>query len=131
MKKSPYTWFIWIPRILGILIACVLFLFSFDTFDGDASFWLKLGGFLIHNIPSVLLLLMIFLLWNMPFWTGIIFICLGILFTGFFRTFERFDSFMLISFPVFVSGILFVWASFKKKPLKKSTEPGAENTSAL
>ncbi|MHC1708552.1 MAG: hypothetical protein AB9842_13665 [Bacteroidales bacterium] len=126
MKNKDLTWMIWIPRILGILIACFLFLFSFDSFEGDASIWVKLGGFLIHNIPSVLLLLIIILSWHKPFWTGIVFLCLGILFTGFFRTYQRFDTFMLISFPVFISGALFIWASLKKK---RESLPGSSHDS--
>ena len=127
MKKSKFTTFIWIPRVLGIFFALLLLILSFDSFEGDKSIWLKLGGFFIHNIPSILLLLMIILLWTRPFLTGIIFICLVILFTGMFRTFERFDSFMLISFPVFIPGLLFIWASFQKKV---KLDAGSDSTSS-
>jgi hypothetical protein len=120
MKKESFTWFIWIPRILGILMGCFLFLFSFDSFEGDSSIWLKIAGFLIHNIPTALLLLMIILLWKQPFWAGLVIIFLGIMFTGYLKTYERFDTFMLISFPVLLTGILFIWASFRKKsPARK------------
>lgn len=45
-------WLIWIPRVLAILLGLLIFLFSLDSFGGEAGFWAKLGGFFVHNIPK-------------------------------------------------------------------------------
>lgn len=44
----------WTPRLLSILFCCFLALFSFDVFESGVNLT-SLGGFVIHNIPVILL----------------------------------------------------------------------------
>ena len=46
----------WAPRIAAILIIFFISLFSLDVFEMEASPLELLGGFLIHNIPSIAML---------------------------------------------------------------------------
>ncbi len=53
--------FSWILRGLLLLVALFFMLFSFDVFSMEGSFLQKLGGFLIHNVFTIIFLLILWL----------------------------------------------------------------------
>ena len=106
-------WFLWVPRGLMLLLAAFMLLMSADSFEGNASIGHKLLGFLIHNIPFLILVIIIWLTWNRPLIGGLLFIALGIAFLVFFHTYRRWDTFAVITGPPLVAGILYLIAHFK------------------
>jgi hypothetical protein len=69
-------------------------------------------GFLIHLLPSVLLLLLLIFTWKKPKIASIIFFTCFIIATLFFHTYKNKNTFMLISFPILISSILLVWVGW-------------------
>jgi hypothetical protein len=106
---------IWIPRVLAIVFIVFLMLFSVDTFSGDAPFLKKLGGFLIHSIPSLVLLLVLLIFWKKPLISGSLFILFGVAFALYFNTFRVLSTFLLTTSPFLLVGIIFVWLGLKAK----------------
>ena len=98
----------WIPRVVAILFILFVSLFALDAFSGEASVLVKLGGFLIHLVPSFVLSAILVLAWKRPAYGGAAFILAGILFTLVFNTHEQLSSFLSISVPPFVIGALFI-----------------------
>jgi hypothetical protein len=120
-----FPWYIWIPRILLILLAIFMALFSLDVFEGDASAWNKLLGLLIHNIPSFVLLLGLLFTWKRPFWGGVFFVVLAIGWMLFYifrmKSLNRLGTlmdtiltFMIFVLPMLISAALFFLAHLKK-----------------
>ena len=110
--------FIWLPRILAILFLLFLMLFSLDVFDMPGSLLEKLGGFIIHSLPSIILAVILILFWTNPLRSGIAFILYGIIFTLVFRTLQQgLEIFLFLSVPIFLIGALFLAAH------KMSTRP--------
>ena len=68
----------WTPRILAILFILFLALFSLDIFDGNYGFWGTILGLFIHNIPSLILLVILMMSWRHELVGAIIFGLLGI-----------------------------------------------------
>ena len=102
-------------------------MFSFDVFEGCQSIWNKLAGFLIHNIPSLALIAILISTWNTPLFAGAIFFIAGICITIFLHTYQRWDSFLLISFPAILAGGLYFLDYFlKKKALQNKQEERKE-----
>jgi hypothetical protein len=56
----------WAPRIAAILLIFFISLFSLDVFEMEASPLELLGGFLVHNIPSIGMLVLLILAWKRP-----------------------------------------------------------------
>jgi hypothetical protein len=84
---------------------------------GEPFTFSLLLGFFIHNIPTLLLALVIWLSWSRPREAGILFLILGVLATLFFDFIEQgLFVFMLMGFPFFLIGGLFLcdW-TFNKK----------------
>lgn len=111
---------IWIPRVLAIILIVFLSLFALDVFSGDALFIKKLGGFFVHLIPSFILLLILIISWKKPLIGGSLFILLSIAFAFFFRTYRSVPTFLGITFPVVLVGILFITFDLVAKKSRKA-----------
>lgn len=98
---------IWIPRVLAIVFIAFLLLFGLDVFSENAPFIKKLGGFFMQSIPSFILLLILFIFWKKPL-SGFLFILFSIAFTLYFRTYRSLSTFLFLTFPVVLVGILFI-----------------------
>ena len=104
----------WMPRIFVMLFAAFLAIFSFDVFGTGEPWYLQAAGFLIHNIPSLVLLGLLWFAWHNERLGGIIFLALAVLFTGFILWMNR-DAgawllliLPLICGPMFLIGVLFL-----------------------
>lgn len=106
MKNNKF--WLWFPRILTIIFTLFLSLFALDAFAGDAPLIEKIGGFLIHLIPSYLLIAILIVAWKKPKIGGFVFIILSIIFTLYFRTYTYMGSFIAVSLPVAVIGGLYI-----------------------
>lgn len=61
---------VWTPRVLLILFALFLVIFSFDVFEEGRS-GTQIGiALIVHNIPTMLLLLVVFAAWRRE-WIGL------------------------------------------------------------
>ncbi len=111
------TLLFWTPRVLTFLFAFFIMIFSFDVFDSNAPFWNKILGFLIHSIPTFVIIFIALIAWKKPFWSALLYLVIFIAFTVVFKTFRRIDIFILISFPVLLIAILYYfdyWVGRKK-----------------
>ena len=109
----------WSPRILSILFVAFISLFSLDVFQENFGFWKTLGFFLIHLIPTGILVLVIFVTWNSEWIGGLVFISAGILYM--IRVIDKNQpSWILgISGPLWLIGFLFLLNWYYKKGRKK------------
>ena len=103
MKNAFY----WTPRILMILFIFFISLFAFDAFDGNQTILNKIGAFLIHLIPSAVLVILLIISWKREWIGGIIFFLLGIFYIV--TTWGKFPlmTYVFISGPLFLVAILF------------------------
>ena len=107
MSKTTKQILYWTPRILGILFAAFLTLFSFDVFGGEESFWEQILGFLIHNIPVYLVVIVLVIAWKREWVGGIAFLLLAVLFIVLTRLRMGWESYLGISGPLVIISILF------------------------
>jgi hypothetical protein len=77
MKKSV-IFMKWLPRVLCILAILFIGMFSLDSFDPKLTIGDQLIGFLMHNIPTFMLIIFLVVAWKLELIGGIIFMILGI-----------------------------------------------------
>ncbi|HNV97222.1 MAG TPA: hypothetical protein PKL13_02795 [bacterium] len=125
MKNKINKFIYWVPRILSIFFICFLALFSFDVFEGDLNFWEILIGLLIHNLPGLILLIILIISWKKEIIGAIVFTFAGIAYItmiiiSIFRGGEFYQLFwtLPISGPVFLIGVLFLICWRKRKNMK-------------
>lgn len=74
MNKFLY----WLPRVLSVVFICFLTLFSLDVFEIDAPWYQLIGAFLIHSLPSLVLIIVTIIAWKKPKIGGWLFIAAGL-----------------------------------------------------
>jgi Na+/proline symporter len=116
-------WIYWTPRILSILFIIFLAIFSLDVFDENLGFWGTIFGLLMHNIPSLILLVILLISWKHEKVGAVSFFIAGLLYTlltlmraALSKPFAWYMALwvLMIAVPVFI--IAFLWRlNWKKK----------------
>lgn len=114
MKKIMF----WVPRIIMILFILMISMLALDAFEGDQSIYKKIIEFVIHLIPTLILIVVLIVSWRREWIGGIFFILLGILYIAW--AWGKFDLsvYFLISGTLFFAGILF-WINWIQKKKTK------------
>jgi len=107
----------WAPRILCILAILFISMFALDSFSPEKTIWQQLGAFLIHLIPSFILLALLIIAWKWEFIGGLIFSLIGLGFSPviFIHNYNMNHSvwmslsiILMITIPFVIVGILFI-----------------------
>ncbi len=123
-KQSRFLY--WTPRVLSIIFLVFLFLMSLDVFSLSENPWEIALGFLIHNIPFFILLIILIIAWKNEMVGGITFLSSGIIYLGlitYTMITSGFEWYYLawaiqISGIAFFIGALFLIGWFKKRKMK-------------
>lgn len=115
----------WIPRILCILAILIVSMFALDSFSSDRTFWQNITAFMLHLIPSFVLLAVLIVAWKWEKVGGIILTVIGIILLIVLfnlnykqRQFSLAQSLInvsLLCLPFVISGILFIVSHYRKK----------------
>ena len=115
--KIPVKTIFWAPRILGILAISFISIFALDAFQPDMTLWEQLRDFLMHLVPSFVLLAILLVAWKWELIGGIIFVAIGLVLTPliYIHNYNMNGSvwmslgiIMLITFPFILVGVLFL-----------------------
>lgn len=107
----------WSPRVTGILFALFISLFALDVFSEGEPVFKAVMGFLIHLIPTYLIIIALIIAWKWERSGGIIFIGLGFAYIVMAWGRENIYAFLFISGPLIIVGILFLlnWFFMQEK----------------
>ena len=123
-KNMNVSRLIWIPRIIAIAFILFLMVFTFDIFSMNGSVLEKIGGFIMHALPSILMAVFLALCWNRLLICGWVFIGVAVFCTFFFNSYTGVTNFLLITVPPLVAGLLFlILRRLRMNPQMKETEP--------
>lgn len=109
----------WTPRVLAIVSILFMAMFSLDVFGGNESFGMKILGFLAHNIPDLIVAVVLVIAWKWELAGGILFILAFVAGTLFFRSFSGNPGSIVVIAPILITGILFILHSLLF-PVKKN-----------
>ncbi|MDF1558619.1 MAG: hypothetical protein P1P83_00250 [Bacteroidales bacterium] len=98
----------WFTRILAIAAILFLVIFSLEVFSGNEPFGKKLAGFLIHNIPALLLIIALIIAWRQEIAGGVIFLLAFIVMAVFFKSFAGNSASLIVISPFFIAGCAFI-----------------------
>lgn len=109
----------WTPRVAAILIIFFISLFSLDVFEMEASPLELLGGFLIHNIPAIAMLVLLIFAWKRPAVGFVAFLIAGVLFALFFvRDLDALPNLLIFVAPILlIAGLFYAdWKWLQPQP---------------
>lgn len=103
MKRFLY----WLPRALGIAFILFISLFALDVFSAEEPLSYQMLAFLIHMIPSFILIAILLVAWKWQLIGGILYIIAGLIYLIFTGGMPLM-VYTVICGPVFLIGILFI-----------------------
>ena len=98
----------WIPRLLTILAILFMLMFSLDVFGGNDSVGKKLVGFVVHNIPVMILAVILIIAWKRELIGGVLLVAASIAGAIFFHSFTGNPASLIVISPFLITGILFI-----------------------
>lgn len=106
----------WAPRILCILFASFLGIFAFDVFSEGGGFSEMALGFMMHLIPSVIILALLAIAWRWERIGAVAFAALSVLYYLWTDGRFPFATYLAVSGPLFLVSALFLvnWLMRKK-----------------
>jgi hypothetical protein len=113
MSQQTRNLFKWLPRVLGALYAVFISVFAFDVWEMGGGAWEKLAAFLIHLLPTYLVVAALFAGWVRPLWGGIGFLTLAVAF-GLIFSRNEWAVLLILTGPLILVGLLFLadwWVS--------------------
>jgi hypothetical protein len=69
----------WLPRLLAVIAILFISSFALDAFSPGLTLWQQLGAFLLHMLPSFLLIIFLIVAWHKQLLGGILFILIGLI----------------------------------------------------
>jgi len=114
--SKPFLY--WAPRILCIVAILFVSMFALDSFSPELTIWQQIGGFLVHLIPTYVLIALLVVAWRWEYVGGIIFTVIGIAFAAMvfmanynrnhFSLTQSLINTVLVAVPFILVGILFI-----------------------
>ncbi len=109
----------WSPRILTLLIACLLALFALDALGKDQGLWATVLDLVVQLVPSVLVLLALVFSWRRPLVGAVVFLGLAALYPFLVLVTLRLSwtAMLLIGGPLLLAGVLFLvdWLATRRR----------------
>ncbi len=119
MTRTAFPVVFWLPRILAAAFIVFLVLFSLDVISPELTLTELAVGLLIHNIPALVLLLVLIISWKHEIVGGVAFLLAGLLYLAISArkpvTGPLIISWLAIAGPAFLIGALFLVNWYKKK----------------
>lgn len=108
----------WLPRVLGILFVFFIAIFALDVFDEKLKFYQLIIAFLIHLIPSYILIIVLLIAWRNELFGSILYAALAIFYLIITGAKFSFIVYLIMMGCLFLISILFL-VSFKTKQKNK------------
>ena len=114
----------WAARILCVLAIAFLSLFSFDVFVEGTGLGQEILAFLLHNIPSFALIILLIVAWKHELAGGVLITLVGLAASAYFYSLNYGRSHSvsmglraaLIGAPFVIVGLLFIISHFFRRP---------------
>lgn len=125
MKDSMHTFLHRAPQVIGVAYVAFLMMFSLDVFESGRTLTQIVIGLLMHNIPALLLLMILVISRKYELIAGITFMLAGLLYILLLAMNPTFEWYMIswsviIAGPAFIIGGLFVYNWWNKTRDKDS-----------
>jgi hypothetical protein len=114
----------WLPRLLCIGAILFVSMFALDAFQPGMPILEQIGGFLIHMIPSFVLLVVLLVAWKWELVGGVVITLIGLGFSPFvyLMNYNRTHSvgislsiILMINLPFVIVGVLFILNHYRNK----------------
>ena len=114
MTKAASKVLFWAPRVLCLLFAAFISIFAADAFGEGHGFGETMCRFVVHLIPTAIILGILAVSWRRAWLGGISFTALGALYLILFWGRFHWAAYAAISGPLLLIGLLFLIESWRR-----------------
>jgi len=107
MAASPDRAMLWAPRLLAVAVSLFLGIFALDAFSGAGTFTEALPDFVVHLLPSMIVLAVVAAAWHREWIGAAAFIVLSAAYAILARS--HLSWIAAISGPLLAVGLLYWW----------------------
>ena len=107
MSTGTKRFLFWAPRVLCLLFAAFISLFAFDVFTEGYGFWGTVWAFLMHLVPTALVLVALAIAWRREWVGALLFIVLGVSYVVMMWGAMHWSAYLFIAGPLFLIALLF------------------------
>jgi len=108
MKATMTRALYWAPRILGILFALFLSVFAFDVFAEGYGVLGTVVAFVMHLVPTFVVLLVLAIAWRRERLGALLFCCLAVFYVVITRGRFVLAAYLVVSGSLLVDALLFL-----------------------
>src|SRR4051812_19280627 len=108
MTTTSKSALFWIPRLLCLVFAVFISLFALDVFEERLGVWRTALAFLMHLIPTFLILVVLAVSWRWEWVGAVLFTALAVLYIVLAWGRFHWSAYALISGPLCLIGVLFL-----------------------
>jgi hypothetical protein len=116
----------WSPRVLSVLFAGFISLFALDVFSEGYGFGETLLALAIHLIPTAVMIVFIVLAWRWAWIGALAFLGMGLWYLLMTGGKEHWMTYVLISGPLFLMAILFLFNWMWRSKLNRTQQAEAD-----
>ena len=105
----------WLPRVITIIYTVLASLFAFDIYKEGYNYKEDFLMLVPHLLPTIILILFVYIAWKKPLIGGLLFIAVGAAYT--ILAWSRFPPLTIgiIAGPLFFAGLLYLLQGKQKK----------------
>ena len=109
-RRPGFELLYWAPRVLCVVFALFISMFALDVFEHGGGFGQTLLALVLHLIPTILFLMVVWASWRREWIGGTLFPFLGGLYIlwAWNKPFGQWSTLLLIAGPLVVTGALFL-----------------------
>ncbi|MBU0612445.1 hypothetical protein KKB10_00360 [Patescibacteria group bacterium] len=115
----------WTPRTLSIAMVVFISLFALDVFWEGYDFWESIAAFIIHLLPTFVLIGIVMIAWKWEQIGGLLFITLGVFYMIMTANSGELLAGMVLTLPITLIGILFIVSGTKSQRNNAKQKKGA------
>ena len=104
----------WSARVLGLLVSLFVGMFALDAFAPGKVAPEAIADFAIHLIPALVLVALVVASFRRPWIGGVAFVGLALVYAATMSR-GRLDWMLVISCPLAMVGVLFLWSWFYQR----------------
>lgn len=106
MTNRARTLLLWSPRIAGLAVAAFVSIFALDAFREGTGFVQSVTEFLLHLVPTLAILGVVYIAWRRPWFGALVFFSLAAVYGV--TTVDRPSWIITIAGPLTLAGLLYL-----------------------
>ncbi|MHC1719393.1 MAG: hypothetical protein AB9844_01630 [Clostridiaceae bacterium] len=112
-KNKNQSKYMWAARILSIMTALIVGSLTLSSFTAGAGLFSNIISFIMHSVPSLVILGMVIIFWKDPIKAGFGMFIAAMGFLGYYKTYQSLSLFLLLTLIPALATVFYIYTFIK------------------